>query len=161
MADLSKADLDRVNFVWSIYDSTNEGVDAFYIGDILRALELNPTLATIEKMGGTKKKGEKKIMADEFYPIFSQVSKDKDQGVYEDFIECLKLYDKAEDGTMAGGELTHILLSLGEKLSDKELDEAVKDCMDPEDEDGMIPYVPFLARICDKPVPENDNPFVK
>lgn len=52
-------------------------------------------------------------MVDEFYPIFSQVLKDKDQGVYEDFIECLKLYDKAEDGLMMGGELTHILLSLG------------------------------------------------
>lgn len=47
-----------MNFVWGIYDSTNEGVDAFYLGDLLRALEMNPTLATIEKMGGTKKKGE-------------------------------------------------------------------------------------------------------
>lgn len=47
-----------VNFVWQIYDSTNEGVDAFYLGDLLRALETNPTLATIEKLGGTKKKGE-------------------------------------------------------------------------------------------------------
>lgn len=46
------------NFVWGIYDSTNEGVDAIYLGDILRALELNPTLATIEKLGGTKKKGK-------------------------------------------------------------------------------------------------------
>jgi len=33
--------------------------------------------------------------------------------VYEDFVECLKLYDKQEDGTMLGAELTHILLSLG------------------------------------------------
>lgn len=57
--------------------------------------------------------GEKKLLVDEFYPIYSQVLKDKDQGVYEDFIECLKLYDKAEDGHMIGGELTHILLSLG------------------------------------------------
>lgn len=59
--------------------------------------------------------GEKKLMVDEFYPIYSQVLKDKDQGVYEDFIECLKLYDKAEDGHMIGGELTHILLSLGKR----------------------------------------------
>lgn len=47
-----------VNFVWQIYDSTNEGIDAYYLGDLLRALESNPTLATIEKLGGTKKKGE-------------------------------------------------------------------------------------------------------
>lgn len=29
----------------------------------------------------------------------------------------------------------------GEKLTEAELDEVVKDCMDEEDEDGMIPYV--------------------
>lgn len=28
----------------------------------------------------------------------------------------------------------------GEKLEDNEVDEVVKDCMDPEDDDGMIPY---------------------
>lgn len=32
-------------------------------------------------------------------------------------------------------------LFTGEKLTDEELDLVVKDCMDPEDEDGMIPYV--------------------
>lgn len=64
-------------------------------------------------MGGTKKKGEKKMKLDEFLPIFSQCKKDKDQGCYEDFLECLKLYDKQEDGTMLGAELSHTLLSLG------------------------------------------------
>jgi hypothetical protein len=33
-------------------------VDAFYVGDILRGLNLNPTLAVIEKMGGTKKRSK-------------------------------------------------------------------------------------------------------
>lgn len=28
----------------------------------------------------------------------------------------------------------------GEKLTDNEVAEITKDCMDPEDEDGMIPY---------------------
>jgi Ca2+-binding protein (EF-Hand superfamily) len=58
--------------------------------------------------------GEKKFTLEEFLPIYSQELKDKDQGVYEDFLECLKLYDKQEDGTMLGAELHHILISLGE-----------------------------------------------
>lgn len=29
---------------------------------------------------------------------------------------------------------------LGEKLEDTEVAEVTKDCMDPEDDDGMIPY---------------------
>jgi len=53
------------------------------------------------------------LKVEEFLPIFSQAKKDKDQGVYEDFLECLKLYDKAEDGNMLLAELTHTLLSLG------------------------------------------------
>ncbi|XP_065210936.1 myosin light chain alkali-like [Planococcus citri] len=160
MADLSSSEIEKVNFAFGIYDTDGSGsVDAFFLGDLLRAVDLNPTNATIEKMGGTKKKDEKKLTVEEFLPIYSQVKKDKDQGVYEDFIECLKLYDKQEDGHMLGGELIHILLSLGEKLTDAEVDEVAKDCMDPEDEDGMVPYVPFMARICNRPVPESDNPF--
>lgn len=93
--------------------SPGVGIDAVDLGDALRALNLNPTLALIEKLGGTKKRNEKKISLEEFLPIYAQVKKDKDQGCYEDFIECLKLYDKAENGSMLLAELQHALLSLG------------------------------------------------
>jgi len=148
MADLSARDIERANFVFSIYDFEGNGtVDAVNLGDMLRALNLNPTLVTIEKLGGTKKKNEKKLKADEFLPIFSQVKKDKEQGTFEDFLECLKLYDKEENGKMMSAELSHTLLSLGEKLTDAEADEVLKDCMDPEDDDGFIPYEPFLKKM--------------
>ena len=45
------------------------------------------------------------------------MKKSKDLGSFEDFIECLKLYDKHENGTMMLGELEHILLSLGKTKS--------------------------------------------
>ena len=94
--------------------ATKGSIDAFDLGDALRALNLNPTLAFIEKVGGTKKKNEKKITLEEFMPIYSQVKKDKEQGCYEDFLECLKLYDKEENGLMLLAELNHALLSLGQ-----------------------------------------------
>lgn len=104
-----------MKFAFSIYDFEGNGtMDAFYIGDCLRALNLNPTLAVIEKVGGKDKKKEKMIKVDDFMPIFAQVKKDKDAGSYEDFMEVLKLYDKSENGTMMYAELEHILLSLGE-----------------------------------------------
>ena len=76
----------------------------------------------------------------QFFPIYSEVKKSKDTGSYEDFVECLKLYDKMENGTMMLGELEHILLSLGEKLEREEVDILIKECCDPEDDDGFIPY---------------------
>lgn len=102
-------------FAFSIFDLEGEGtIDACQIGDVLRSLNLNPTLAMCEKMGQTKRKGEKKLTVEEFLPIFGQVKKDKDQGCYEDFLECLKLYDKNENGLMLLAELKHNLLALGE-----------------------------------------------
>ncbi|XP_038221694.1 myosin light chain 1 isoform X1 [Zerene cesonia] len=148
MSDLSKNDIERASFAFSIYDFTGNGkIDAYNLGDVLRALNSNPTLATIEKLGGTKKKGEKQLSVEEFLPIYAQCKKDKDQGVYEDFLECLKLYDKNENGLMLAAELTHTLLALGEKLNDEEVAEITKDCMDPEDDDGMIPYASFLKKM--------------
>ncbi|XP_046804856.1 myosin light chain alkali isoform X2 [Lucilia cuprina] len=151
MADVPKREVENVEFVFEVMGSPNEGIDAVDLGDALRSLNLNPTLALIEKMGGTKKRGEKKLTIEEFLPIYSQVKKEKDQGCYEDFIECLKLYDKAENGTMLLAELQHALLSLGENLEDEQVEELFADCMDPEDDDGFIPYSPFLARMCDRP----------
>lgn len=111
--------------------------------------------------------GEKKIKADEFLPIFCQIKKEKDQGTIEDFIECMKLYDKTDNGTMVFAELQHILMALGiftwdkptlsfwnwrkyltiafaiqlgERLEEKEVDDIMAACCDPEDEDGLIPY---------------------
>lgn len=80
---------------------------------LLKALNCNPTLKYIEKLGGTKKRGEKIIPIEEFLQIFSEVKKEKEQGCYEDFIECLKLYDKREDGKMVLAELSYALLALG------------------------------------------------
>jgi len=156
--DLSARDIERAKFAFSIYDfEGNEQVDAFYIGDVLRALNLNPTQKLVEKVGGTKKKNEKKLKVDEFLPIFSQVKKDKDVGNVDDFLECLKLYDKAGDGKMMVAELSHILQSLGERLDGSEADAIIKATCDPEDEEGFIPYAPFLKRLMAGPYPESSD----
>lgn len=80
----------------------------------MRGLNLNPTNSTIAKFGGTEKRGEKTLTLAEFLPIFSDAKKDKDQGGYEDFLECLKLYDKEENGKILAGELQNMLVTLGE-----------------------------------------------
>ncbi len=43
-------------------------MDLFYLGDCLRGLNLNPTLKMIDKLGGTKKKGEKYLKLEEVNP---------------------------------------------------------------------------------------------
>merc|ERR1712223_481455 len=133
MADLTPKDVERAKFAFDIYDFEGKSrMDLFYLGDCLRGLNLNPTLKMIDKLGGAKKKGEKFLKLEEFYPIYKEV----------------------ENGTIMLGELEHILLSLGEKLEREEVDILIKECCDPEDDDGFIPYEPFLRRVCAGPHPE-------
>merc|ERR1712109_418567 len=108
-------------------------MDMFYLGDVMRGLNLSPTLKVLIDLGMTKKKGEKYITLNEFYPMYSEVKKGKDQGSFEDFVECLKLYDKLER---------------------EDVDTLIKEGCDAEDDDGFIPYEPILKRICAGPFPE-------
>jgi len=157
MSDLSAADIDRAKLVFGIYDSDGSGkVDASYLGDAIRALEVSPTNAMVEKLGGTKKKGEKMLTLEEFLPIFGQVKKEKEMGTLEDFLEGLKVYDKAENGTMLAAELYHVLTTLGERLTDEETD-IIMQLAGTEDEDGFIKYEPWLKQILAGPFPKTEE----
>jgi len=155
--ELSARDIERAKFAFSIYDFTGDDtVDAFDMGSVLRSLGLMPTQKAVEKLGGQKKKGVKMMKVEEFLTVFSQAKKDKDVGNIEDFREVLRLYDKSEDGTMIFDELKHILMSMGEKLEVEEVDEIIKDCAVPPDEDGFTPYGIFLDKLMAGPYKEED-----
>merc|ERR1712189_14269 len=72
----------------------------------------------------------------------------KDQGGFHDFVEILKLYDKNEDNTMLENELFRLLTNLGEKLTKEEAKGLMKELCDPADDDGFIPFIPFLEKMC-------------
>ncbi|KAK9881077.1 hypothetical protein WA026_014421 [Henosepilachna vigintioctopunctata] len=153
MTDLKPAEIESAHFAMEVYGE-NGVLDSTNLGTFMRAMNVNPSLERLEKCGMAKKKGEKQFKIEELFPLVSELKKElKDQGCYEDFIECLKLYDKREDGKMLAGELSHSLLSLGERMTDAEVDEVLEDCLDEEDDEGEIPYIPFLRRMCEKDPP--------
>merc|ERR1712099_207972 len=147
---LKKKEIDAINFAFDVYDFKGDGkVDAFYIGDLIRACNLNPTMNTIENMcGGLKEKGKRMIVLDEMYPIFKKAKDSKDTGGIHDFVEILKLYDKNEDKTILSKDLFRLLTNLGEKLSKEEAKGLMNELCDPEDDEGFTPFMPFLERMC-------------
>ncbi|KFM67822.1 Myosin light chain alkali, partial [Stegodyphus mimosarum] len=156
MADLKSYEVEECRAAFEVYDTTGGGkIDAIYLGSLLRALDLSVTEEAVAKAGGTKKEGEKMIDFEEFLPIFSDAKKSKDMGQIEDLLEGLKVYDKNENGTMMAAELAHVLLSLGEKLNDREVDDIFTACCPPEDEDGYIKYETFVKTILAGPHPES------
>ncbi|XP_071743404.1 myosin light chain 1 isoform X3 [Lepeophtheirus salmonis] len=142
-------DVEKIKFAFDVYDFKGDGkVDGFYIGDLLRACNLNPTNHSIDELGGQKEKGKKILKLDDFYPIFKQAKESKDTGGIHDFVEILKLYDKNNDCTILTNELYRLLTNLGEKLTKEDAKSLMKELCDPEDDEGFTPFMPFLDRLC-------------
>merc|ERR1719220_911371 len=104
----------------------------FYIGDLVRACNLNPTMKTIAEIGGEKEKGKKTIGLEDMYPLFKKAKDSKDTGGIHDFVEILKLYDKNSDKTMLSKDLFRLLTNLGEKLSKEEAKGLMNELCDPQ-----------------------------
>merc|ERR1712172_46327 len=133
-------DVEKIKFAFEVYDFKGYGkVDGFYIGDLVRACNLNPTMKTIVEIGGEKEKGKKTIVLEDMYPLFKKAKDSKDTGGIHDFVEILKLYDKNSDKTMLSKDLFRLLTNLGEKLTKEEAKGLMNELCDPEDAEGFTP----------------------
>jgi len=133
-----------------IFDENYEGdnVDAFYLGDILRALGCNVTNAKCMEKGMTESLGEKRITFDEFLPLLDEILADKSStGLKEDYIEGLKVFDKESTGKVPLAEISNCLCSLGEKLEANQAEQLMKLLGMVEDEEGNVEYMSFIEKL--------------
>merc|ERR1712212_180150 len=130
-----------------IFGEAYEGndVDAFYLGDILRALGCTISNASVIKYGGAAELGEKRINFSDFGPILEEAKKNvTDLGVKEDYIEGLKVFDKNGSGLVSCVEVKQVLCSLAEKMEAKQADQLIELLGIKEDEDGNIKYMELI-----------------
>merc|ERR1712145_23174 len=147
---LSTVKMGEAQDAFIIFDEAYEGndVDAFYLGDILRALGCNVTNAAVAAHGGTEALGEKRIAFADFGAILTAVKADTSStGVKEDYIEGLKVFDKDGTGKVPLPEVKNVLVSLGEKLEGDEADKLCTLLGLVADDEDMIPYMEFIDKL--------------
>jgi len=145
-------DAEAVLKVCDIYDWDGKGeLDLFFLGDVMYALGMNTTKKVCVGLGQTDEEGKKFAKFDE---IVAEVNEAKNapnsSGNYHDYVELLKLYDKNSNGTMMLAELENILANLGDEIPKEDVQKLLAELADPEDEDGMFPYMSFIDRLCGK-----------
>ena len=67
----------------------------------------------------------------------------KDPDTEEDLIEAFKIFDKVGFGVISVAELRHVMTNLGERLTEEEADEMIREA--DTDGDGFINYHEFVT----------------
>merc|ERR1712226_537415 len=111
-------------------------------GTVMRSLGQNPTEAELADMiNEIDTDGSGLVEFPEFLTMMARKLKDG-QDSEEEVIEAFKVFDKEGNGFISAAELRHIVTNLGEKLTDEEADEMLREA--DIDGDGQINYEEFV-----------------
>uniref|UniRef100_A0A2K6CKY9 EF-hand domain-containing protein n=1 Tax=Macaca nemestrina TaxID=9545 RepID=A0A2K6CKY9_MACNE len=126
MCDFTEDQTTEFKETFQLFDRTGEGKILYsQCGEVMRALGQNPTNTKVLKVLGNPKSDEMNVKVldfEHFLPMLQTVAKNKDQGTYEDYVEGLWVSDKEGNGTIMGAEIRHVLVTLGEKMTEEEVE---------------------------------------
>uniref|UniRef100_A0A3B4VJR9 Myosin, light polypeptide 3, skeletal muscle n=1 Tax=Seriola dumerili TaxID=41447 RepID=A0A3B4VJR9_SERDU len=132
---------------FGLFDRVGDSQVAFnQVADIMRALGQNPTNKDVTKILGNPTADDmanKRLNFDAFLPMLKEVDA-LQKGTYDDYVEGLRVFDKEGNGTVMGAELRIVLSTLGEKMSEPEIDALMTG---QEDENGSVHYEAFVKHI--------------
>jgi len=143
MADqLTDEQIAEFKEAFSLFDKDGDGcITTKELGTVMRSLGQNPTEAELQDMiNEVDADGNGTIDFPEFLNLMARKMKDTDSE--EELKEAFRVFDKDQNGFISAAELRHVMTNLGEKLTDEEVDEMIREA--DVDGDGQINYEEFV-----------------
>ncbi|XP_002733157.1 calmodulin-like isoform X2 [Saccoglossus kowalevskii] len=143
--DLTEEQLSELKEAFSLFDIDGDGtINAKELGTVLRSLGQNPTDKEVEEMiEEVDVDGSGSIEFPEFLMMmagkFNETTTDKDLN------DAFKIFDTENTGFISVDELKHLMTTMGERLSEEEMDEMVADAN--ADSEGKVNYEEFVKLI--------------
>ncbi|XP_064601551.1 calmodulin-A-like isoform X2 [Liolophura sinensis] len=127
---------------FTMFDRDGDGrITAKELGTVLRSLGQNPTEGELRDMiNDVDIDGNGTIEFDEFLRMMAKRQSEVDE--QKDITDAFKVFDRNGDGFISASELRHVMTTLGEQLSDDEVENMIKEA--DVDGDGMINYEEFI-----------------
>merc|ERR1712018_150403 len=145
-------DAAEIKRICGVYDWHGKGeLDMYYFGDIMYAMGMNLMKSVCVKYGQTDDTDKKFCKFDEVVKLVGEAVKEPDHtGNYHDYMELCKLYYKNENGTIMVAELETFLTLMGDEIPKEYVYKLLEELAPKEDDEGFIPYAPFLDKLCGK-----------
>ena len=123
---------------FSLFDKDGDGtITTKELGTVMRSLGQNPTEAELQDMiNEVDADGNGTIDFPEFLTMMARKMRDVD--TEEEIKEAFLVFDKDRNGFISASELRNVMTNLGEKLTDEEVDEMIKEA--DMDGDGQVNY---------------------
>merc|ERR1719231_1654195 len=133
---------------FSLFDKNGDGtITTQELGTVMRSLGQNPTEAELQDMiNEVDADGNGTIEFPEFLTLMARKMEDTD--TEEEILEAFEVFDKDGNGYISAAELRHVMTNLGEKLTDEEVDEMIREA--DVDGDGQINYEEFVKMMMAK-----------
>jgi len=144
MADfISEDKIQMFKTAFSAFDLKNQGfIKAKLLGNVLRKLGQNPTEAELQDMiNEVDKDGTGLLVFPNF--LYMMAKKENDEEAEEEIREAFKVFDGDGNGFINRMELRHVMMNLGEKITEEECDAMVEEA--DIDGDGSINYEEFYG----------------
>ncbi|KAL9601467.1 MAG: hypothetical protein Q9219_002533 [cf. Caloplaca sp. 3 TL-2023] len=140
MADsLTEEQVSEFKEAFSLFDKDGDGqITTKELGTVMRSLGQNPSESELQDMiNEVDADNNGTIDFPEFLTMMARKMKDTDSE--EEIREAFKVFDRDNNGFISAAELRHVMTSIGEKLTDDEVDEMIREA--DQDGDGRIDWM--------------------